>query len=49
MYTIVLVVRVNDNASDDLIEGTSDNENELNHFLQAGNKITFDYSQLSLK
>ncbi|NMA05675.1 MAG: hypothetical protein GX931_04815 [Acholeplasmataceae bacterium] len=49
MYTIVLVVRVNDDASDDLIEGTSGNENELNHFLQAGNQIIFDYSQLSLK
>lgn len=49
MYTIVLVVRVNDKASNKLIEGTSDNENDLNHFLQAGNKITFDYSQLSLK
>ena len=49
MYTIVLVVRVNDNASDDSIEGTSVNENELNHFLQAGNQINFDYSQLSLK
>ncbi|CAI3416382.1 hypothetical protein CIRMBP1320_01075 [Enterococcus cecorum] len=49
MYTIVLVVRVNDNASDDLIEGTSDNENVLNHFLKAGNQINFDYSQLSLK
>lgn len=49
MYTIVLVVRVNDNASDDSIEGTSGNENELNHFLKAGNQINFDYSQLSLK
>lgn len=48
MYTIVLVVRVNDDASDELIEGTSDNENELNHFLQAGNQINFAYSQLSL-
>ena len=48
MYTIVLVVRVNDDASDKLIEGTSDNENDLNHFLQAGNQITFAYSQLSL-
>lgn len=49
MYTIVLVVRVNDDASDDLIEGTSENEDDLNHFLQAGNQINFDYSQLSLK
>lgn len=49
MYTIVLVVRVNDDASDDLIQGTSDKENDLNHFLQAGNQITFTYSQLSLK
>ena len=49
MYTIVLVVRVNDNASDKFIEGTSDNKDDLNHFLQAGNQINFDYSQLSLK
>ena len=49
MYTIVLVVRVNDSATDGAIEGTSQNESGLNHFLQAGNSINFDYSQLSLK